>query len=106
MSMSDENAMTGGAAGPDDRERWMAAVTSELAIPAEVLARVSDPLLDMVRDVAHQVNRPSAPLTAFLVGLASGSAAATEGTNLAVEVRSRVERVERLIEAWVPAPGA
>lgn len=30
-------------------------------------------LLDMTRDVAHHVDRPAAPVTAFIIGLAAGS---------------------------------
>jgi hypothetical protein len=29
-------------------------------------------VLDLARDVAHQIERPAAPLTAFLLGLAVG----------------------------------
>ncbi|MGH3883928.1 MAG: DUF6457 domain-containing protein [Pseudonocardiaceae bacterium] len=54
-------------------EEWVAAVCRELDIadavqPAAMQSRV----LDMARDVAHQVARPAAPLTAYLVGLAAG----------------------------------
>jgi len=100
--MSDETVARG---VPDDRARWAAAVTAELGVSPEVLAQVTGPVLDMVRDVAHQVNRPSAPLTAFLVGLASGAAAAG-GSDPAAEVRSRLDQVARLIEAWEPTPDA
>ncbi len=31
-----------------------------------------DPILDLARDAAHQVERPAAPLTTFLVGYAAG----------------------------------
>jgi len=34
-------------------------------------------LLDLARDAAHGVARPSAPLTTFLVGLAAGRAGGT-----------------------------
>ncbi|MGH3778024.1 MAG: DUF6457 domain-containing protein [Pseudonocardiaceae bacterium] len=54
-------------------EEWVAAVCRELDIadavqPAAMQSRV----LDMARDVAHEVARPAAPLTAYLVGLAAG----------------------------------
>lgn len=35
-------------------------------------------LLDLARDAAHGVARPSAPLTTFLVGLAAGRAGGTQ----------------------------
>lgn len=47
-------------------------------------------VLDLARDAAHQVQRPAAPLTAFLVGLAVGrgthtlGAAAAQATALAM----------------------
>ncbi|MBA3233134.1 MAG: molybdopterin-guanine dinucleotide biosynthesis protein MobA [Propionibacteriales bacterium] len=31
-----------------------------------------DPVLDLARDAAHQVERPAAPVTTFLVGYAAG----------------------------------
>lgn len=31
-----------------------------------------DPILDLARDAAHQIERPAAPLTTFLVGYAAG----------------------------------
>jgi hypothetical protein len=52
-------------------DRWTQAACAELGLaPAQVPARV---VLDLARDVAHQVERPAAPLTAFLLGLAVGS---------------------------------
>ncbi len=94
------------ADGQDDRARWAALVLAELGIPAGVLQAVTDPVLEMVRDVAHQVNRPSAPLTAFLVGLASGMVSTADRTNPADAVRAQVALVTRLIEGWEPTPGA
>ena len=84
----------------DDAVRWAAIVTSELGIASEDLDRVSRSVLDLVRDVAHGVNRPSAPLTAFLVGLAAGRAAQASGADLDDAVRSRIEQVTRLVALW------
>jgi hypothetical protein len=51
-------------------DRWTEAACAELGLdPAEVSART---VLDLARDVAHQVERPAAPLTAFMLGLAAG----------------------------------
>jgi Domain of unknown function (DUF6457) len=51
-------------------ERWTQAACAELGLdPEQVSARL---VLDLARDVAHQVDRPAAPLTAFLLGLAVG----------------------------------
>ena len=46
------------------------------------------------------MNRPSAPLTAFLVGLAAGRAAQASGADLDDAVRSRIEQVTRLVALW------
>jgi hypothetical protein len=52
-------------------DRWVAAVCAELGIdPAAVDVRQ---VLDLARDVAHQVDRPAAPVTAYLLGLAVGA---------------------------------
>jgi hypothetical protein len=49
-------------------DRWAEVVCFEFSLPPEsVNARV---ILDMARDVAHGVDRPAAPLTAYLLGLA------------------------------------
>ena len=49
-------------------EDWTEVVCLEFDVPAgSVDARV---ILDMARDVAHQVHRPAAPLTAYLLGVA------------------------------------
>jgi|GEM_PF-508575 len=57
--------------------QWLAQVSRELDLPDEVADGVTGPVLDLVRDVAHGVNRPSGPLTAYLVGVAAGAAAAS-----------------------------
>jgi hypothetical protein len=49
---------------------WTAELAAELGVdPAAVDV---DLLLDVARDAAHNVARPAAPLTTFLVGLAAG----------------------------------
>jgi hypothetical protein len=51
-------------------DAWVAAVCAELGLdPAAVDVRQ---VLDLARDVAHQVDRPAAPVTAYLLGLAAG----------------------------------
>jgi Domain of unknown function (DUF6457) len=51
-------------------DKWAAAACAELGIdPSEVDLRI---VLDLARDVAHEVERPAAPLTAYLLGLAVG----------------------------------
>jgi hypothetical protein len=48
---------------------WIAAVKDELDVTVDVdVTRV----LDVARVAAHQVERPAAPLTTFLLGYAAG----------------------------------
>jgi hypothetical protein len=52
---------------------WVTATCTELGIdPAQVPVPT---VLDLARDVAHQVLRPGAPVTAYLLGLAVGQGA-------------------------------
>ena len=51
---------------------WVTAACAELGLdPAEVPVPA---VLDLARDVAHQVVRPGAPVTAYLLGVAVGGA--------------------------------
>lgn len=87
-----------------ERERWCAAAVAELDLPPQVLAAVADPVLDLVREVAHGVDRPSAPLTAFLVGLSAGSAvgsvASTDADVLVAAVLERVALARSAAAGW------
>jgi hypothetical protein len=54
-------------------ETWIAAACDELGlVPADVEEKA---VLDVARDVAHNVLRPGAPVTAYLMGLAVGRGA-------------------------------
>ena len=73
-------------------ERWIVAACAELGLdPAEVPVRT---VLDLARVTAHQVERPAAPLTAFMLGLAAG-----RGSDPA----EAATRIEELAASW-PAP--
>jgi hypothetical protein len=51
-------------------QRWLDTACAELGIdPVEADTRT---VLDLARDVAHQVDRPAAPVTAYLLGIAVG----------------------------------
>ena len=52
-------------------DRWTAAACKELGIEAG-LVDVRQ-ILDLARIAAHRVERPAAPLTAYLLGLAVGT---------------------------------
>ncbi|MEH1012695.1 DUF6457 domain-containing protein [Micromonospora sp. CPCC 206060] len=54
-------------------DEWVTAACAELGIePGEAAVPV---VLDLARDVAHQVLRPGAPVSAYLLGLAVGRGA-------------------------------
>ncbi len=69
-------------------DEWIAAVQRELglAVPVDV-----DLILDAARVAAHNVDRPAAPVTTFLLG-----AAAAGGADLADATR----RIEALAVGW------
>ncbi|MFD7734201.1 DUF6457 domain-containing protein [Kitasatospora phosalacinea] len=71
---------------------WMAAAAAELGVDLAVDVRG---LLDMTRVVAHGVERPAAPLTAFLVGYAAAA-----GGGGAAAVAAANAKVTALAERW------
>jgi hypothetical protein len=52
-------------------------------------------LLDLTRDVAHGVERKSAPLTTFLLGYAAGKSSLTE-----TELKSLIQHVSNAVVEW------
>jgi hypothetical protein len=54
----------------DALDDWMDTVCTELDIEPDAAVRKT--VLDLARVVAHTVDRPAAPLTAFLLGAAVG----------------------------------
>jgi hypothetical protein len=57
-------------------DEWVAQACRELGLdPADARTQV---VLDLARDVAHQVLRPAAPVTAYLLGVAVGRGADPE----------------------------
>lgn len=68
---------------------WLSALAAEIELGDYDLNEDQiHTLLDLARDAAHQVERPAAPLTTFLVGVAVGrgqplGAAAAKATALA-----------------------
>jgi len=67
-------------------QQWTDLVRDELDIEVAPDLRT---ILDLARDVAHTVERPAAPVTAFLVGYA---AASRGGTNADIEAVSTTVR--------------
>lgn len=86
---------------PDDLQRWLDVLTETLGLEPSFLDAVSGPVLDRVRDVAHEVVRSGAPLTAFAVGLAAGIGARdVDGADLAARVEQGLSSVDRLVNQW------
>lgn len=72
-------------------ERWAEAACAELGLSANQVSVKT--VLDLARDIAHQVERPAAPLTAFLLGLAVGSGQPAD---------EAVRRLTDLAARWQP----
>ena len=74
---------------PDTLDRWAAAASAELGIepPGDYMKAV----LNLARVAAHRVDRPAAPLTAFLLGIAVG-----QGLPLPESAR----QLQELAQAW------
>ncbi|HZR48533.1 MAG TPA: DUF6457 domain-containing protein [Streptosporangiaceae bacterium] len=68
-------------------DEWTAAVCADLGVDRPDARAV----LDLARDVAHAVDRPAAPLTAYLVGIAVGQGQ---------DARDAMNRVSRLAAGW------
>jgi molybdopterin-guanine dinucleotide biosynthesis protein A len=70
---------------------WINAVCTDLNLPADVNV---DVILDVARVTAHSVERPAAPVTAFLLGLAVAGG---------MDVGEAAARIQQLAASW-PAP--
>jgi hypothetical protein len=81
--------------GPvNELDAWVAAASRELGLkPGDVQPTV---VLDVARDVARQVLRPAAPLTAYLMGVAVGRGA---------DPADAAARIRALAQAWPTREG-
>jgi len=73
-------------------ETWVQSLAADLGLEIEVDVRL---LLDLARVAAHEVDRPAAPLTTFLVGYAVGARGGG-----AAEVAAAAARAEKLAAEW------
>jgi hypothetical protein len=74
-------------------QMWMTRVATLLDVdPHEVL---TSELLDLTREVAHGVERKSAPLTTFLLGYAAGKDSLSPD-----DVRKLIETVSNAVAEW------
>lgn len=78
---------------------WIGAVCAELGLELADREATTAAVLDLTADVAHGVARPAAPVTAFLVGLAAGRAAAP-GVGVDAEVAALARRLSELATDW------
>jgi hypothetical protein len=73
-------------------EDWTAAVSADLGLdPGPLATAETRAVLDLARDVSHAVDRPAAPLTAYLLGLAVGRG---------LTLPEASERVKTLAAGW------
>lgn len=73
-----------------DLEPWVAQLAPQLGVDPEQVPLES--ILDMARDVAHEVVRPGAPVTAFMIGLALGQGRVDSVAAANALVRAEIER--------------
>lgn len=86
-------AVKGSEAVDQITQMWMARVATLLDVdPHEVL---TSELLDLTREVAHGVERKSAPLTTFLLGYAAGKDSLNPD-----EVRKLIQTVSNAVAEW------
>ena len=86
-------AVNGSEAMDQITQMWMTRVATLLDVdPHEVL---TSELLDLTREVAHGVERKSAPLTTFLLGYAAG-----KDSLKPEEVRKLIETVSNAVAEW------
>jgi hypothetical protein len=69
-------------------QTWIDVVCAELGITADVDV---DAILAVARDAAHNVERPAAPVSTYLLGVAAAKG---------VDVAHAAERIGALAKAW------
>jgi Domain of unknown function (DUF6457) len=73
-------------------EEWTAAAGAGLGLgPGPLSTAETKAVLDLARDVAHAVDRPAAPLTAYLLGVAVGRG---------LTLPEAADRVGALVARW------
>jgi hypothetical protein len=81
---------------PDSLTRWTVALAEELGVSATVDLQL---ILDVARDAAHAVDRPAAPVSTYLLGVAVAQAVAAGG-DPAAAARQAAQTVTRLAGQW------
>ena len=70
---------------------WTKAVCAELNLPADV---DTDAILDVARVAAHTIERPAAPVTTFLLGVAVAGG---------MDVKEAAAKIQDLAATWPAA---
>lgn len=86
-------AVKGSDAVDQITQMWMARVATLLNVDSHDV--LTSELLDLTREVAHGVERKSAPLTTFLIGYAAGKESLNPD-----EVRKLIEAVSSAVAEW------
>jgi molybdopterin-guanine dinucleotide biosynthesis protein A len=86
-------AVKGSDAMDQITQMWMARVATLLNVDSHDV--LTSELLDLTREVAHGVERKSAPLTTFLIGYAAGKESLNPD-----EVRKLIETVSNAVAEW------
>lgn len=71
---------------PEALEEWLAAAAAELGLDSEAVDIAT--VLNVARDVAHDVARPAAPLSTYLLGVAVGRATGDPEAELSVQAEA------------------
>lgn len=79
---------------PEALDAWLAVAAAELDIAPDTV-RIGA-ILDVARDVAHDVARPAAPLSTFLLGVAYGRAGEADPARL----QSLADQLTARAAAW------
>ena len=72
---------------------WVTELCAALDVPADAVDVAA--LLDLAKDAAHHVERPAAPITTYIVGLAAGRTGADSAA-----IADLTERAARLARGW------
>lgn len=82
---------------PEALDAWLAAAAAKLGLDPGAVDIAT--VLNVARDVAHEVARPAAPLSTLLLGIAVGRAAA-DGEDAAAALAERAAAITALAESW------
>ncbi len=80
---------------------WTAAAVAELGLDIEVDLKL---VLALARDAAHAVERPAAPITTYLLGVAAAQRSAGKGVE-AAQVEAVSAQLTRLAQQWAAERG-